>query len=275
LLINSQLSHEIHKENKSTFSIFNKMSEIDGIPESLASIARFPKRRGAIFQMEADDKGLALVDAKSGTLKIYVLIDPDAEQILDTKFFTYGGPMLTALADILCEELLGKKIDEIQNLSLENLFGKFEVKPDNAEFQIAAKLPAMIVEAYPEKKNVALAARAAMGSAKQKAYTVEGRTEADNEWDALSEPQKLEKIEECLNEHVRAMLAGDGGGLEVVGFKNEKTIKIRYQGACAGCGAASGGTLYYIENQLQQHVYYNLTVEPEMPDWNLGGMYEY
>ncbi|MCL2100741.1 MAG: NifU family protein [Fibromonadales bacterium] len=246
------------------------MSEDVDIPENIAQIARFPKRRGAIFQVEANDKGLGLIDAKSGTLKIYVLIDPDTEEILDTKFFTYGGPMLTALADILCEELLGKKIDEIQNLSLENLFGKFDVLPENADFQIAAKLPAMLIEAWPEKKNVAFAVRAAMGSEKLKACSAEGRSEADAQWAALSEEQKLKNIDECLNEHVRAMLANDGGGLEVLGIKNGKTILIRYQGACVGCGAASGGTLYYIEDRLQQHVYYGLTVEPEMQIWNSG-----
>jgi len=251
------------------------MSEDVDIPENLAQIARFPKRRGAIFQMDADSKGLALADAKSGTLKIYVLIDPDSGDILDTKFFTYGGPMLTALADILCEELLGKKIDEVQNLPLENLFGKFDVKPGNEDFQIVAKLPAMITEAYPEKRNVAFAARAAMGSEKLKACTAEGRAEADAEWAALGENQKLEKIEECLNEYVRGMLAGDGGGLEVLGIKDGKTVLIRYQGACVGCGAASGGTLYYIEDRLQQHVYHGLTVEPEMQIWNLGGVYEH
>jgi len=248
---------------------------LEDIHEELAQMARFPKRRGAIFQMEADDKGLALVDVKSGTLKIYVLIDPDTEQVLDTKFFTYGGPMLTALADILCEALADKKIDEIQNLSLENLFGKFDVKPDNEDFQTVAKLPAMVAEAYPEKKNVAFAARAAMGSAKLKAHTAEGRTEADAEWEALSDTEKLEKIEECLNNNVRAMLAGDGGGLEVLGIKDGKTVSIRYHGACAGCGAASGGTLYYIENQLQQYVYYGLAVEPEMQLWNPGEFYEH
>jgi len=244
------------------------MSELD-VPENLAETARFPKRRGAIFQMEADDKGLALVDVKSETLKIYVLIDPDSEQILETKFFTYGGPVLTAMADILCEEIFGKKIDEIQNLSIESLFEKFDIKPDNSNFQTVAKLPAKIIEAYPEKKNVALAARSAMGSAKLKAYTAEGREQADMEWKTLSEAEKLEKIEECLNDNVRAMLAGDGGGLEVLSIKNGNTLLIRYQGACAGCGAASGGTLYYIEDRLRQNVYYDLTVEPEM-SWTLG-----
>ncbi|MCL2207101.1 MAG: NifU family protein [Fibromonadales bacterium] len=229
------------------------------VPENLAQIARFPKRRGAIFQMEADNRGFALVDVKCGTLKIYVLIDPDTDQILDTKFFTYGGPLLTALADILCEGLLGKKIDEIQNLL--------------QDFQTVASLPAMIAETYPEKKNVAFAARAAMGSEKLKACTAEGRTEADAQWEALSESQKLEKIEECLNEYVRAMLAGDGGGLEVLGIKDGNTVVIRYHGACAGCGAASGGTLYYIGDQLQQHVYYGLMVEPEIQTLNTGEVY--
>ncbi|MCL2283885.1 MAG: NifU family protein [Fibromonadales bacterium] len=231
------------------------------VPEDIAQIARFPKRRGAIFQMEADGKGLALVDVKSGTLKIYALIDPDTDLILDAKFFTYGGPMLTALADILSEGLVGKKIDEIQNLL--------------QDFQTVANLPAMITEAYPEKKKVAFAARAAMGSEKLKACTAEGRAEADAEWEALGESEKLKKIEECMNEYVRTMLAGDGGGLEVLGIKNSKTVLIRYQGACAGCGAASGGTLYYIEDQLQQHVYYGLMVEPEMETLNLGGFYGY
>ncbi|GBU23585.1 iron-sulfur cluster assembly scaffold protein IscU [Fibrobacteria bacterium R8-3-H12] len=244
------------------------MTQEENIPEELAEIARFPKHRGAIFQTEADDKGLALVDAKSETLKIYVLIDPDAEQVLNVKFFTYGGQILTALANIFCEELFGKKISEIQNISFENLFGKFGVEPSNADFQTVAKLPAKIAEAYPEKKNIALAARAAMGSAKLKAFSAEGREQADAEWKKLSKTEKLEQIEECLNENVRTMLAGDGGGLEVLDIKDEKTVLIRYQGACAACGAAGEGTLYYIENQLQQHLYYDLTVEPDLELWN-------
>ncbi|MCL2260770.1 MAG: NifU family protein [Fibromonadales bacterium] len=226
---------------------------------NIEQLARFPKRRGAIFQVEADNKGLALVDVKCGTLKIYVLIDPDTDLILDTKFFTYGGPLLTALADILCEGLVGKKIGDVQSLL--------------QDFQAVANLPAMVTEAYPEKKNVAFAARAAMGSEKLKACTVEGREEADAEWNALGESEKLDKIEECMNEYVRAMLAGDGGGLEVLGIKGGKTVMIRYHGACAGCGAASGGTLVYIEDQLQQHVYYGLIVEPEIQTLEIGDFY--
>ena len=206
------------------------------------------KHRGAIFQVEADNKGLALVDVKSGTLKVYTLIDPEAEIVLDAKFFTYGGPALTEAAENFCEELIGKNLNEIRNISIEGL---------------GADLPVMMLETYPEKKKIALAAIAAMGSARLKAHTAEGRTYADEEWNSLSEAEKLKKIEETLSDNVRAMLAGDGGGLEVLGIKDGKTVLIRYQGACAACGAASGGTLYFIEDQLQQHVYYNLSVEPD------------
>jgi len=204
--------------------------------------------RGAIFQVEADNKGLALVDVKAGTLKVYVLIDPEAEVVLDAKFFTYGGPALTEAAENFCGELIGKNLNEIRNISVEGL---------------GADIPAMMLEVYPEKKKIALAAIAAMGSARLKAHTAEGRTHADEEWNSLSEAEKLERIEAALSDNVRAMLAGDGGGLEVLGIKDGKTVLIRYQGACAACGAASGGTLYYIEDQLQQHVYYNLSVEPD------------
>jgi NifU-like protein len=38
---------------------------------------------------------------------------------------------------------------------------------------------------------------------------------------------------------------------------------VRYSGACAGCGAAGGATLYFIEDQLRQNVYYDLSVEPD------------
>jgi len=239
------------------------MQETLSIPESIVQIAADPKRRGAFFQIEANNKGLALVDAKAGTLKIYALIDPEDNRILDTRFFTYGGPLLTALADVFCEEIVGKSIEEMLTISLENMFSKLGISDDNDAFKIIAELPPKLSEDYPEKKNVALAAIAAMGSAKLRAHTAQGRTEADDEWNALSNDEKLAKIEDALNDNVRDMLAGDGGGLDVIGLKNGKTVLIRYQGACASCGAAGGGTLYFIEDRLQQHVYYDLRVEPE------------
>lgn len=71
----------------------------------------------------------------------------------------------------------------------------------------------------------------------------------------------LEKINEFLNQRVRPALAGDGGGLEVIGLEGY-TLKIRYQGACGSCPSAISGTLGAIENLLRQSVDPNIEVVP-------------
>jgi Thioredoxin-like proteins and domains len=104
---------------------------------------------------------------------------------------------------------------------------------------------------------------------KYRTQTAEGRAEADAEWNALAKHEKIEKIEAWLHQSVRGMLQGDGGDVEILDLTEDNRLKIRYQGACAGCGSAMGGTLFYIEDELKNNVYYNLIVEPEDPLDNL------
>ena len=85
----------------------------------------------------------------------------------------------------------------------------------------------------------------------------------------MTKPQRIEKIEAWLHQSVRGMLQGDGGDVEILDLTEDNRLKIRYQGACAGCGSAMGGTLFYIEDELKNNVYYNLIVEPEDPLDNL------
>lgn len=71
----------------------------------------------------------------------------------------------------------------------------------------------------------------------------------------------LKKINEVLDNRVRPALAGDGGGLEVMGLEGY-TLKIRYQGACGSCPSSIRGTLVAIENLLRREVSESITVEP-------------
>src|SRR5690554_8148966 len=89
--------------------------ETQSISNKLALVAKSPKYRGAIFQIEADEKGLALIDIKESSLKIYLLVDPDSDQILETRFFTYGGPIFTALADAFCALIQKKTVEEARS----------------------------------------------------------------------------------------------------------------------------------------------------------------
>ena len=247
------------------------------LSEKLTQLARVPTWRGAIFQMEADEKGLALVDCKVQSLKIYLLIDPDTDQVLETRFFTYGGPILTALADMLCQSLQGKCVADFSSLDSAQLEMALRDEPSipalplsSPELGYIDQLIALLTSTYPEKRQLALAARSAMSSTKLQAFSAEGRAQADAEWNALTPEERRERIEKALDSGVRQMLYTDGGGLELLELHDKNKVRIRYQGACAGCGSAGGATLYYIESQLREQVYYNLIVEPENPFGEFG-----
>ncbi len=63
----------------------------------------------------------------------------------------------------------------------------------------------------------------------------------------------LDRINAVLDEKIRPGLAGDGGGIEIIGL-NEKRLTIRYQGACGSCPSSFTGTLMAIESILQAEI---------------------
>ncbi len=74
---------------------------------------------------------------------------------------------------------------------------------------------------------------------------------------ALSDDPKIREIEAILDERIRPYLASDGGWLEIVGLE-DKTLKIRYEGACGSCPSSLTGTLMAIENMIKDEI------DPEM-----------
>ncbi|MFZ2322242.1 MAG: NifU family protein [Ignavibacteriaceae bacterium] len=63
----------------------------------------------------------------------------------------------------------------------------------------------------------------------------------------------LKQINNLLDQKVRPALAGDGGGLQVLGVDGY-TVKIRYQGACGSCPSSISGTLTAIEGLLKRDI---------------------
>ena len=71
-----------------------------------------------------------------------------------------------------------------------------------------------------------------------------------------AERERLDKINEILDEQVRPYLQGDGGDLYVLGLSGN-TLTVHYQGACGSCPSSLSGTLAGIESLVRQ-------IEPDM-----------
>ena len=71
--------------------------------------------------------------------------------------------------------------------------------------------------------------------------------------------EQIGHLNRILDEMVRPGLAGDGGGLELMGIEGT-SVRIHYEGACGSCPSATSGTLMYIEGALQRKAHPELTV---------------
>lgn len=77
---------------------------------------------------------------------------------------------------------------------------------------------------------------------------------------AVNDDPVVRQIDELLDERIRPYLASDGGWLEILDFK-DKSLKIRYQGACGSCPSSLTGTLMAIENMIRDEIDPEIEVE--------------
>ncbi len=66
-----------------------------------------------------------------------------------------------------------------------------------------------------------------------------------------SEKNFNDKVAEVI-ETIRPMLQNDGGDIELVGVDEDKTVRVRLQGACSGCPGAAMTLKMGVERLLQQ-----------------------
>jgi Fe-S cluster biogenesis protein NfuA len=62
-----------------------------------------------------------------------------------------------------------------------------------------------------------------------------------------------EKVSEVI-ESVRPALQGHGGDVELIGVDEDKTVRVRLQGACRGCPGATMTMKMGIERILKERV---------------------
>lgn len=110
--------------------------------------------------------------------------------------------------------------------------------------------------------------RAEMEAEKLK-HIADGRLEGfggDLSFEELTVVKQLKAVESVIDDNIRPMLMMDGGNLEILDIRKDEEAKIdiyiRYLGACNGCSSGVTGTLYAIENVLQENLSSNIRVIP-------------
>jgi NifU-like protein len=89
------------------------------------------------------------------------------------------------------------------------------------------------------------------------------RERAKNEpvdFNSLNLVQKISAIQKVIDSKISPALAADGGGIELVDL-TDNVIKVKLQGACAGCPSSMATLKGFVEQVFQQEVAAELTVE--------------
>jgi Fe-S cluster biogenesis protein NfuA len=106
-----------------------------------------------------------------------------------------------------------------------------------------ADWPELLRELAPPIREAPAADQQSAETAAQVTPQLEQMSEADRE--------RLDKINEILDEQVRPYLQGDGGDLYVLGLSGNQ-LTVHYQGACGSCPSSLSGTLAGIESLVRQ-----------------------
>ncbi len=239
--------------------------------EKFEAAAKSPKSRGAYYQEEAAEKGMALVEAKFKDMKLYWLVDTEEDRVYSAKFFAYGGKVSVAIGETLSAMAENLTLDEACSLLGADIEHALRDDPEvpaipeskKLAFGNVPELLKIIKENYPAAKALAQAA-AGVNKEAGKPAGIKELTLQGQAWMELSEEDQIHQINIVLDDKIRPALMNDGGNVQVEEVVDGEKVIIQYQGACGSCGSSIGGTLSFIEQTLRKEIYKDLQVTPTM-----------
>ncbi|MDQ2746064.1 MAG: NifU family protein [Acidobacteriota bacterium] len=172
--------------------------------------------------------------------------NPNAVKFILKEAVSYGTSHSFDAAEKAADDQLAKSLFEISEVVSVFYMDKMITveKTDEADWDDILPLlavPIRAVEGIP-------AANGTNGKNGSAAAAVGGALAA-----AASDNPVIAQINELLDERIRPFLASDGGWLEILDLE-DKTLKIRYQGACGSCPSSLTGTLSAIENMIRDEI---------------------
>jgi len=235
--------------------------------EPVKEYGKSPRHRGVYFLEEATAKGMAFVSTKVQDTKIFWLVNPDEERVVNAKFFTYGGPDSVAIGEALSDMVIGASIQEAFSVSGEDVIAHLAASnyfPFNKEPLISQIND--LISNMKQDHPLALAKLSLSEMKASNAKNAQNSTE-DEKWLKMSNSERIKLIEEAIDGQVRDALAVDGGGIDIVEVKDDWNVYAEFQGACSSCSASIGSTFIVVENVIKSKVNERLTLVASSFPW--------
>ncbi len=218
--------------------------------------------RGAFFQEEANNRGLALIEARHGDTKLFFLVEPEEEKIVEARYFTYGGTRSMAVAEAFCLLVDHGPLTALFTLSGEMVDRALRDDPDTPSAPLATfdgvRHLAQSAEANWEPAKIVWHASQVI-RAQRANEPVADDPEA---WLNLPPEEQLIRIDRALDGRVRDYLQAEGGDMEILSVTDGNRVEVRFSGMCGSCSSSSGSTLYAVEEWLREKVYRRISVIP-------------
>ncbi|MDH4183505.1 MAG: NifU family protein [Nitrospinota bacterium] len=240
------------------------------LSDKLKEYGKNPAHRGIFFQEEASAKGLAFLTAKVGDMKIFWLLDPVDETVVNAKFFTYGGPDSLALGEAISVLAEGSSIQRAFAISGEDVAATLadaNYYPFNKRDLMSQTdyLIAMMRQDHPlALAKLAMALK--MDGAGKASSDVE-LSQEDEKWLGMPKSEQIAMIERVIDNEIRGALQVDGGDIEIVDIKNGWDIYAEFKGACTSCSASVGSTFLVVENVIKNKLNQKLNLVANSFPW--------
>lgn len=217
------------------------------------------QRQGAFFQEEANNRGLALIEAKVDAVRLFFLVDPEEERVVEARYFTEDGVAMAAVAEVIATLAEGATLARLFALTSEQVDRALRDERGiaSAPSETFVIVPPLIKEAEKNWETARMVWQAANIVRARRAE--EPEPISDEEWQGMTDVERRLRIDAALDGPVRDYLHAEGGEVEVVDMVGAERVKLRLSGICASC-AAAGATVGGIEGWLKEKVQKRLNV---------------
>lgn len=219
---------------------------------SAKALARLRDLRyvGELTADQAALRGLTLVETTHGAehaadhIRLMLLVDA-AGVVRDARYRTLATGAQLAAYDQLMELCLGKTLEQAATITPAQVDACLRDDPAVPVLHLGDEKDHpyyVLVKAQERRSGVAPGVEAP-----------EPGVSAQLPWVDIGLFEKVRRIENVLDQHVRPALASDGGGIDLVDLKGDD-LYVQYHGACGSCSSSIGGTLQFITDSLNNYL---------------------